>query len=190
MNEHTASQPTDPTQPTAATERIEPIERVEATDHTAVPATPATTGKPAFWRRKPVWVTAIVVGALALGGAGAAYAVDEFGDADDDRVAAASDTDRDGGTAIDDGDATATTDDRDARDARDADDVPLTGAESDAASKAALAEAKGGTVTDVDRSDDPGVAFEVDVLLENGDELEVALDADYAVVTSVLDPRD
>jgi uncharacterized membrane protein YkoI len=184
MNEHTASQPTDPTQPTAATE---PVERVETTDHTAIPATPATTANPAFWRRKPVWITAIVVGALALGGAGAAYAVDEFGDADDDRVAAASNTDRDGGTAIDDGDATATTDDRDARDA---DDVPLTDAEFDAASKAALAEAKGGTVTDVDRSDDPGEAFEVDVLLENGDELEITLDADYAVVTSVLDPRD
>ncbi|MBD8103188.1 hypothetical protein [Plantibacter sp. CFBP 8775] len=187
MNEHTASQPTDPTQPTAATERIEPVERVEATDHTAIPATPATTGKPAFWRRKPVWITAIVVGALALGGAGAAYAVDEFGDDDDDRVTAASNTDRDGGAAIDDGDTTAATDDRDARDA---DDVPLTDTEFDAASKAALAEAKGGTVTDVDRSDDPGEAFEVDVLLENGDELEVALDADYAVVTSVLDPRD
>ena len=186
MNENTASQPIDPTQPTAATERIEPVERVEATDHTTVPATPATTGKPAFWRRKPVWITAIVVGALALGGAGAAYAVDEFGDADDDRVAAASNTDRDGGAAIDD-DTTAAIDDRNARDG---DDVPLTDTEFDAASKAALAEAKGGTVTDVDRSDDPGEAFEVDVLLENGDELEITLDADYAVVTSVLDPRD
>lgn len=187
MNENTASQPTDRTQDTAATERIEPIDRVETTDHTAIPATPATSGKPAFWRRKPVWITVIVVGALALGGAGAAYAVDEFGDADDDRVTAASNTDRDGGTAVDDGDTTAATDDRDARDA---DDVPLTDTEFDAASKAALAEAKGGTVTDVDRSDDPGEAFEVDVLLENGDELEITLDADYAVVTSVLDPRD
>ncbi|KQM14926.1 hypothetical protein ASF83_02550 [Plantibacter sp. Leaf171] len=184
MNENTASQPTDPTQPTAATERIEPVERVEATEHTNIPAAPAS--KPSFWRRKPVWITAIVVGALALGGAGAAYAVDEFGDADDDRVASASNVDRDGGPVTDDA-AAGTTDDRDVRDA---DDVPLTQDESDAASKAALAEAKGGTVTDVDRSDDPGVAFEVDVLLDNGDELEVALDADYAVVTSVLDPRD
>lgn len=187
MNENTASQPTDPTQPTASTERIEPVERVErveVTEHTGIPAAPAS--KPTFWRRKPVWITAVVVGALALGGAGAAYAVDEFGDADDDRVAAAPNSDRDG-AVIDDDDATGTTDDRDTRDA---DDIPLTQAESDAATKAALAEAKGGTVTDVDRSDDPGEAFEVDVLLDNGDELEVALDADYAVVSSVLDPRD
>ncbi len=186
MNENTASQPTDPKHPTAATERIEPIEQTErtgTTEHAGIPAAPAS--KPTFWRRKPVWITAIVVGALALGGAGAAYAVDEFGDADDDRVASAADVDRDGGPIADD--AAGTSDDRDVRDA---DDVPLTQDESDAASKAALAEAKGGTVTDVDRSDDPGVAFEVDVLLDNGDELEVALDADYTVVTSVLDPRD
>jgi uncharacterized membrane protein YkoI len=172
MNENTASQPTDPKHPTAATERIEPFEQTErtgTTEHAGIPAAPAS--KPTFWRRKPVWITAIVVGALALGGAGAAYAVDEFGD--------------DGGPIADD--AAGTSDDRDVRDA---DDVPLTQDESDAASKAALAEAKGGTVTDVDRSDDPGVAFEVDVLLDNGDELEVALDADYTVVTSVLDPRD
>lgn len=161
MNETEATQPIEPTQ--------QPTVRDE---------------KPAFWRRKPVWITAIVVGSLALGGAGAAFAIDEFDD-DDRATAAAADT------APSDDRAT----DRDAagaegRETRDADDVALTDAEYTDASTAALAEAGGGTVTDVDRSDDPGVAFEVDVLLANGDELEIDLDTDYAVIANVLDPRD
>ena len=41
------------------------------------------------------------------------------------------------------------------------------------------------TVTDIST-----VRSSACVLLDNGDELEVALDADYAVVSSVLDPRD
>lgn len=175
MNEN---QPTQPTQPT--THHVDAVEQ---------PQTSPT--KTAFWRRKPVWITAIVVGSLALGGAGAAYAMDEFDD--DDRSTSvtgqsAADAGRDDdSTKLDD---SAARSDSDARDTQDADDVPLTDAEYTDASDAALAEAKGGTVTDVDRSDDPGVAFEVDVLLANGDELEVDLGADFSVVRSVLDPRD
>lgn len=175
MNEN---QPTQPTQP--APQHVDAVEQPQT-----------STTKTAFWRRKPVWITAIVVGSLALGGAGAAYAMDEFDD--DDRSMSA-----DGQSAADAGrdddstklDDSAARGDSDARDAQDADDVPLTDAEYTDASDAALAEAKGGTVTDVDRSDDPGVAFEVDVLLANGDELEVDLGADFSVVRSVLDPRD
>ena len=194
-----------------------------------------------MWRRTPVWVAAAVVGVLAVGGAGALYALDER---DDDRPWSASDgryaDDRDGqdddgdvrgaGLAADrdrdDRDERDDWDDRDGRDRddrddrdwddrdrdrsdrdrddqdrddqdrddsdghRDADDVPLTDAEVAAVTGAALAEAGGGTVTDVDRSDDPGHAFEVDVRLENGDELEVRLDGDYAVVSTQLDPAD
>jgi len=161
---------------TALTQQPEPTQHLDSTQQ--VDSTPSgTSAKPkrSFWRRKPVWITAIVVGALALGGAGAAYAIDEFDEVDDPAGSTVVDDTRDAGS--DAGDATA----------RDADDVPLTDAESADASKAALAEAGGGTVTDVDRSDDPGVAFEVDVLLANGDELEVDLAKDFSVVASVLD---
>lgn len=176
MNENQSAQPTQPAQ------HVDSVEQTQT-----APA------KTAFWRRKPVWITAIVVGSLALGGAGAAYAMDEFDDddrstnADAGRTAADAGRDDDGSTTLGDNAARS---DSDARDAQDVDDVPLTDAEYTDASDAALAEAKGGTVTDVDRSDDPGVAFEVDVLLANGDELEVDLGADFSIVRSVLDPRD
>ncbi|HXH32970.1 MAG TPA: hypothetical protein VNJ54_01000 [Plantibacter sp.] len=158
---------------TEATQPIEPTQQSNVRD-----------AKPAFWRRKPVWITAIVVGSLALGGAGAAFAIDEFDD-DDRATAAAADA-----ATTDDGATDRDVAGAEGRDARDADDIALTDTEYADASTAALAEAGGGTVTDVDRSDDPGVAFEVDVLLANGDELEIDLDADFAVVASVLDPRD
>lgn len=80
--------------------------------------------------------------------------------------------------------------DDDQRERRDVDDVPLTDAEVTSATDAALAEAGGGTVTDVDRSDDADHAFEVDVLLEDGDELEVELADDFTVVWTELDPAD
>lgn len=183
------------------------------------PETPQNPGKTATWRRKPVWVAAAVV-ALVAGGAGVAYAVDELGDDDDSSWSAsderrADDLDRDD---RDDerGDDYRSDDDRDSRGSdhrsddrdddqppaatgdgsrdddqlRDADDVPLTDAEVASATDAALAEAGGGTVTDVDRSDDADHAFEVDVLLEDGDELEVELADDFTVVWTELDPAD
>jgi len=183
------------------------------------PETPQNPGKTAAWRRKPVWVAAAVV-ALVAGGAGVAYAVDELGDDDDSSWSAsderrADDLDRDD---RDDerGDDYRSDDDRDSRGSdhrsddrdddqppaatgdgsrdddqlRDADDVPLTDAEVASATDAALAEAGGGTVTDVDRSDDADHAFEVDVLLEDGDELEVELADDFTVVWTELDPAD
>lgn len=66
----------------------------------------------------------------------------------------------------------------------DADDVPLTAAETTQASDAALAETGQGEVVDVDRSDDRDHAFEVEVRLTDGSEVEVHLDADFAVVSS------
>lgn len=111
---------------------------------------------------------------------------------DDDRDSRGSDyrsDDRD-----DDGQSPATTGDGsrddDQRERRDVDDVPLTDAEVASATDAALAEAGGGTVTDVDRSDDADHAFEVDVLLEDGDELEVELADDFTVVWTEVDPAD
>lgn len=180
------------------------------------PSTAAPSATTAVWRRKPVWVGAVVV-ALLAGEAGVAYAVDELGDDDDDSSWSVSDErraddldrdDRDGEYRSDDdrdsrgpadssddgqvppvtGDGSRDADQRDDR--RDADDVPLTDAEITSATDAALAEAGSGTVTDVDRSDDADHAFEVDVLLDGGDELEVELDDDFTVVWTELDPAD
>jgi uncharacterized membrane protein YkoI len=66
----------------------------------------------------------------------------------------------------------------------DADDVALTADETARASDAALAETGEGEVVDVDRSDDRDHAFEVEVRLTDGSEVDVDLDADFAVVSS------
>ncbi len=66
----------------------------------------------------------------------------------------------------------------------DSDDVPLTADETDRATEAAISEAGGGEVVDVDRSDDRDHAFEVEVRREDGSEVEVHLDADFGVVSS------
>lgn len=58
----------------------------------------------------------------------------------------------------------------------------LVGDELQRASDAALAAAGGGTVTEAERSDDADHAFEVEVTLADGTDVEVELAADYAVV--------
>jgi len=58
----------------------------------------------------------------------------------------------------------------------DPDDQPISDSEANHVSKAALVIAGGGTVTDLDRSDDPGEAWEVEVTTDDGSELDVALD--------------
>lgn len=65
----------------------------------------------------------------------------------------------------------------------DADDVPLGKAEADRVAKAAVAAAGGGTVTEVNRSDDPGEAYEVEVLTDAG-EVDVALDSNLKRVSN------
>lgn len=69
----------------------------------------------------------------------------------------------------------------------DADDRLLSTAERTAVEKAALAAVGGGTVVDVDPSDDPGVAYEVEVRDRSGAEWDVDLDAAFAVVARVQD---
>ena len=64
----------------------------------------------------------------------------------------------------------------------DADDVPLTDAERASAESAALAQVGSGTVTDIDRSDDADHAFEVEVTQADGTDVDVELDANFAVV--------
>ena len=57
----------------------------------------------------------------------------------------------------------------------DPDDVPITGSELKRVEQAALAVTGNGTVTDIDRSDDLGEAYEVEVVTDLG-EVDVALD--------------
>jgi uncharacterized membrane protein YkoI len=69
----------------------------------------------------------------------------------------------------------------------DSDNLPaLTEADTAAASAAALAALPAGTVgtiTELERSDDFDHAYEVEVTLENGQDVDVELDANFAVVT-------
>lgn len=60
----------------------------------------------------------------------------------------------------------------------------LTGSTLEKASSAALEEVGSGTVTDAEASDDLDHAYEVEVTLENGDDVDVELDESFAVVRS------
>ena len=97
-------------------------------------------------------------------------------DADDDR------DDRDDRAERDDNDA----DDR-ADTTPDADDRVLSAAERASAEKAALASVGGGTVRDVEASDDRGAAYDVEVIDKNNVEWDVDLDASFKVLNKVAD---
>jgi hypothetical protein len=60
-------------------------------------------------------------------------------------------------------------------------DVQLTGTDLERASEAALAETGGGEVVDSEVEDEEG-GYEVEVNLDDGRQIEVQLDADFAVV--------
>jgi uncharacterized membrane protein YkoI len=60
------------------------------------------------------------------------------------------------------------------------DDVPLTGADLERASEAALAETGGGEVVDSEAQEES--AYEVEVNLDDGRQVEVHLDENFAVV--------
>ena len=60
-------------------------------------------------------------------------------------------------------------------------DVPISGTALDQASEAALAEAGGGEVVDSEVEED---GYEVEVNLDDGRQIEVQLDANFAVVSS------
>ncbi|HWJ09817.1 MAG TPA: PepSY domain-containing protein [Nocardioides sp.] len=78
-------------------------------------------------------------------------------------------------------------DDRDASDRPDADDRALGTTERTSAEQAALAAVGSGTVVDVDPSDDPGVAYEVEVRDREGVEWDVDLAGDLTVVAKRVD---
>lgn len=95
---------------------------------------------------------------------------DDRDDRDDDR----DDDDRDG-------------DDRHGDDTPDADDRALSATERASAEEAALAAVGGGTVQDVEASDDRGAAYEVEVLDQDNVEWDVDLDADFKVLNKFAD---
>lgn len=57
------------------------------------------------------------------------------------------------------------------------------GSERDRVAAAAVEAAGGGTATDVETSDDPGEAYEVEVRQDDGTEVDISLDDNLAVVT-------
>jgi uncharacterized membrane protein YkoI len=61
-------------------------------------------------------------------------------------------------------------------------DVPLSGTSLDRASEAALEQAGGGEVVDSEVEDEGG--YEIEVNLDDGRQIEVQLDANYAVMSS------
>ena len=66
------------------------------------------------------------------------------------------------------------------------DEQPLTGAARDSAVAAALRHTGGGTVTETETGEG-GAAYEVEVRLANGRQVEVALDTSFHVVTEEAD---
>lgn len=65
-------------------------------------------------------------------------------------------------------------------------DVPITGADLDRASRAALTHTGGGTVTDTEVGDEESY-YEVEVTLDDGSQVDVQLDADFKVVSDEKD---
>jgi uncharacterized membrane protein YkoI len=123
-------------------------------------------------RTKKFWIGGIAAAvALVLASVGITLAVTEGFDDDRDDDTTSQEVRTDGG------DTTGTAD------ATDADDVAISDADRSKAEKAALAtpEAKGGTVTDVERSNDADHAYEVDVQLADGTDVDVELDESFSV---------
>lgn len=67
------------------------------------------------------------------------------------------------------------------------DDEPLTGTVLEQATAAALAATGGGEVVGTEVGDDDGSAYEVEVRLPDGSQVEVQLDADFAVIATEAD---
>lgn len=75
----------------------------------------------------------------------------------------------------------------DEHDGRDGDGRSLSPTERTSAERSALRAVGGGTVSDVEAGDDPGVAYEVEVIDAKNREWDVDLDAGFAVVGKARD---
>ena len=123
-------------------------------------------------KKKTMWIGGSAIAlALVIGSAGVAVAVtDAFDDDDNDTTM----------SQVERSDDNRPNSNSNSNSNTDSDDLPITDAEREAVSEAALAEVDG-TVTDIDRSDDADHAWEVEVLLADGLDVDVELDADYEV---------
>ncbi len=72
-------------------------------------------------------------------------------------------------------------------DGEDADDTPIEGAALQRAEDAALAETGGGTVTGTEVDDDAEGYYEVEVVRDDGTQVEVNLDRDFQVLGTELE---
>ncbi|MEU7903797.1 PepSY domain-containing protein [Actinoplanes sp. NPDC049118] len=166
-------------------------------------------------RSKRVIVTTSVIAVLAAGGGVWATAANADARGEDhDRVAAAAMRAVGGGTVIDidagdepgepaweveirkpdgtevevvlDADLKVIGQHVDTPDTPDGDDLVLTADQRSSAGQAALAAVGGGTVTDIDAGDDPGVAYEVEVRDAAGTEWDVKLDTAFKSLTTTV----
>lgn len=64
----------------------------------------------------------------------------------------------------------------------DTDGLALNGTDRDSAANAALARVGQGTVSEVERENDGGAAYEVEIRLQDGSEVEVQVGADFQVL--------
>ncbi|MFF2246719.1 PepSY domain-containing protein [Arthrobacter sp. NPDC058130] len=122
-------------------------------------------------RKRTMWITGAASAAVILGGA--SIAVGATQQARDLRVGTLAGLAASIGSLDDDSDGPA-----------------LTDADRAMASSAALAKVGQGTVTEVERDDDSGAAYEVEVRLTDGTQVEVALGADFQVVSQSAPEHD
>jgi hypothetical protein len=115
----------------------------------------------------PAMLALAVVGIVLAGLTGALIAGATNDDEDPDRLTTV--------ISADDADDRTTGSNAPAAVVVDDDDLPLGKAEAQRVGKAAMKAAGGGTVVEIGRSDDPGEAYEVEVLTEQG-EIDIALD--------------
>ena len=123
-------------------------------------------------RKRTVWITGAASAAVLLGGAsiavGATQARDLWSGSRDALTA------KIGNFEIGD----------------DSDGPALTDADRAMASSAALAKVGQGTVTEVERADDSGAGYEVEVHLTDGSKVDVALGADFQVLSQSAPEHD
>ena len=124
-------------------------------------------------RKRTMWITGAASAAVVLGGASVAVAATQQGrDLQSERI---------GALAVSIGNLEL---------GDDSDGPALTDADRAMASSAALAKVGQGSVTEVERADDGGSGYEVEVRLTDGSEVEVALGTDFQVLNQSAPEHD
>lgn len=123
-------------------------------------------------RKRMIWITGAASAAVVLGGASIAVGATQARDVWSGSAGAL--TARIGNFEIGD----------------DSDGPALSDADRAMATQAALAKVGQGSVTEVERDDDSGAAYEVEVRLNDGSQVEVALGADFQVMSQSAPEHD